>query len=87
LLAYRLVAKLSQGELAERAGIARETLARLERLRRRAQPETVEALAEALGVSVQSLTTAPEELPAILGPAHKTQPSEQAQIPGARGTE
>jgi len=64
LLAARLAAELTQLELAARARIARETLARLERLRRRAQPETVERLANALGVQPASLTTATEELPA-----------------------
>jgi DNA-binding XRE family transcriptional regulator len=66
LLACQLVADLTQPELADRAGIARETLARLERLRRRAQAETVEALARALGVPAQKLTTATGELPATL---------------------
>jgi hypothetical protein len=45
-------------------------LARLERLRRRAHPETVEALAQALGVAEERLTLAAVELPAILRPAH-----------------
>jgi len=65
LLAARLAAELTQPELAARAGIARETLARLERLRRRAQPETAERLANALGVQPASLTMATEELPAM----------------------
>ena len=68
LLACRLGARLSQRELAKRAGLARETLGRLEGLSRRAQPETVEALARALGVSVQSLTTGTVQLSVILCP-------------------
>jgi transcriptional regulator with XRE-family HTH domain len=70
LLACRRAVGLSQRERADRAGIARETLARLERLRRRAHPETVEALARALGVAEERLTLAAVELPAILRPAH-----------------
>jgi len=65
LLGYRLAAELTQPELAAHAGIARETLARLERLRRSARPETVERLANALGVQPASLTTATVELPAV----------------------
>jgi DNA-binding XRE family transcriptional regulator len=57
LLACRLAAHLTQPEPAARAGIARETLGRLERLRRRAQRETVQALAHALGVSEAVLAT------------------------------
>jgi transcriptional regulator with XRE-family HTH domain len=53
----RLSAGLTQAELAARAGIARETLIRLERLRRRAQGPTVNALAWALGVQPSVLTT------------------------------
>jgi Helix-turn-helix len=40
----RGIANLTQPQLAARAGIARETLSRLERLKRRAQPDTVRAL-------------------------------------------
>jgi DNA-binding XRE family transcriptional regulator len=74
---YRLVAKLSEAELAERAGIVRETLARLARLRRRAQSETVEALAEALGVSVQSLTPRPKNCQPYYG--RRTKPSRRSR--------
>ncbi len=65
LLACRLAAGLTQPGLAARAGIARETLVRLERLRRRAQPETVERLANALGVQPACLTTATLGLAAV----------------------
>jgi transcriptional regulator with XRE-family HTH domain len=58
LLACRLTAGVTQPELAGRAGTVRETLARLERLRRRARPETVEGLAKALELSPRGLTTA-----------------------------
>jgi chromosomal replication initiation ATPase DnaA len=74
LLACRLAAGLTQPQLAQRAGIARETLARLERLRRRARPETVDALAQALEVSRQSLTAATEQLSGIRTPARNGQP-------------
>jgi DNA-binding XRE family transcriptional regulator len=69
LLAYRLAGGLTQPEVAKRAGIARETLARLERLHRGARAETVEALARALDVSPGSLTMAAEEVPALYRPA------------------
>jgi plasmid maintenance system antidote protein VapI len=69
LLAYRLAAGLSQPEVAKRAGIARETLARLERLQRGARAETVEALARAFDVSPGSLTMSAEEVPALYRPA------------------
>ena len=68
LLACRLAVGLTQAELAERAGITRETLARLERLRRRARPETVDTLAEALGEPSASLTAGTEDLPVLLRP-------------------
>ncbi|MBV9599838.1 MAG: helix-turn-helix transcriptional regulator, partial [Chloroflexi bacterium] len=52
----RRMSNLTQPQLAARAGIARETLSRLERLKRRAQPETVKALARALNVAPDRLT-------------------------------
>jgi len=69
LLAWRMAAGLTQPELADRAGMARETVARLERLRRRARAESVEMLAHALGVPAHSLTAPTEDLPAVLRPA------------------
>ncbi|MDQ6669965.1 MAG: helix-turn-helix transcriptional regulator [Chloroflexota bacterium] len=65
LLACRVASGLKQPELAQRAGIARETVARLERLRRRARPETVERLAKALSVPARSLMTATRDLPIL----------------------
>ena len=65
LLACRLSMGFTQAELAERAGIARETLARLERLRRQAKQETLEVLAQALGQPAASLTLATEDLPVL----------------------
>jgi len=46
---------LSQEELAEKADISRVTVAKLERLRRRARGNTVRKLAQALGVKEDSL--------------------------------
>ncbi len=54
LLACRLVAGLTQPELARRAGIPRETLARLERLRRRAQPKQLTHWRERSGASAET---------------------------------
>jgi DNA-binding XRE family transcriptional regulator len=58
LAGYRLAAKLTQPELAKRAGLPRETVARLERLKRRAKPEIAQALASALGVTLRALAGA-----------------------------
>ena len=59
LAAYRLAAHISIKELGQRAGLPRETLSRLERLRRRARSGTAEAVAFALGVPVECLVTVP----------------------------
>jgi len=50
LAAYRHALGLTQPELARRAGLPRETVARLEGVKRRATPATARALATALGV-------------------------------------
>jgi DNA-binding XRE family transcriptional regulator len=54
----RRAAGLTQPELAAKSGIARETIGRLERCHRPAQPSTVKALAAALGVVPSVLTSA-----------------------------
>jgi DNA-binding XRE family transcriptional regulator len=51
----RRAAGLTQPELAAKSGIARETIGRLERCHRPAQPSTVRALAAALGVVPSAL--------------------------------
>jgi transcriptional regulator with XRE-family HTH domain len=61
LLAARLAAALTQGELAARAGTSRSTVAYLEAGTRRARPRTVRALARALGVAPAALYAAPAE--------------------------
>jgi DNA-binding XRE family transcriptional regulator len=66
LLSGRLASGLTQPQLAARTGIARESLSRLERLRRRARPKTVDALATALKVTRSSLTTATADLGVVL---------------------
>jgi DNA-binding XRE family transcriptional regulator len=71
LLPARLASGLTQPQLAARTGIARETLSRLERLRRRARPETVRALANTLEVSLSSLTTPTAELGVALRSARR----------------
>jgi DNA-binding XRE family transcriptional regulator len=60
LRAARQAAGLSILELATRAGIARETLSRLEHLHRATNLQTVQSLASALGVPVEALTRPPE---------------------------
>ncbi|HEY7308390.1 MAG TPA: helix-turn-helix transcriptional regulator [Gemmataceae bacterium] len=59
----RLAAGLSQRELAERAGIDKDSLSRLERDRWQPTWETVLALASALGVEVGAFTVAPKDTP------------------------
>ncbi len=49
-------ASLSQGELAERAGVSRATITDLERGKRKPQPKTRRKLAEALGVEPYELS-------------------------------
>lgn len=48
-------AMLSQAELAERAGVSRDAIVRLETGKRRAQPATGRKLAAALGVEPREL--------------------------------
>lgn len=54
----RELAALSQQDLADRAGIARSTLLKLERLEAEARPSTVRKLAEALGIEPRELMQA-----------------------------
>jgi transcriptional regulator with XRE-family HTH domain len=51
----RELAALSQDDLAQRAGIARTTLLRIERLEAEARPSTTRKLADALGVEPREL--------------------------------
>jgi DNA-binding XRE family transcriptional regulator len=60
LAAARGAAGLNKKKLAERAGITRETVSRLESLRRPAEPATVRALAAALHVAPINLVRPPE---------------------------
>ena len=50
LTAVREAAGLTKTELAQRAGLSRETVSRIETLKRAAEPATVRALAAALEV-------------------------------------
>ena len=50
LTAVREAAGLTKKELAQRAGLSRETVSRIETLKRPAEPATVRALAAALKV-------------------------------------
>ncbi|HTU18906.1 MAG TPA: helix-turn-helix transcriptional regulator [Gemmataceae bacterium] len=60
----RLAAGLSQKDLAERAGIDKDSLSRLERDKWQPTWETVLALASALDVEVGAFTVAPKDEPA-----------------------
>lgn len=52
---HRVAQGMSQEALAERAGVGRNTVSRLERRIHAPTPRTLEALAAALGVDVQQL--------------------------------
>ena len=58
LPAVRQAAGLNKKKLAQRAGLTRETVSRLETLKRPAEPATVRALAAALQVEPIVLVTA-----------------------------
>jgi transcriptional regulator with XRE-family HTH domain len=54
---HRILAGLTQAELADRAGVSRDTVVRLERLRQPPRPRTLKKLAEVLGVSTRDLAS------------------------------
>ncbi len=56
----RARAKLTQEEIAGRAGLERATISNLENLKHRAQALTIERLADALGVEPEELTATPK---------------------------
>lgn len=73
-------AALTQGELAEKAGLTREGIAQIETGRRSPQWETVVALAAALGVSCESFQQPPaaREPP---GPGRPAKPVSEPETP------
>jgi transcriptional regulator with XRE-family HTH domain len=52
---HRVLAGLTQEELAERAGVHRVSVVEIERGKRPARPRTLKKLADALGVSTRDL--------------------------------
>ena len=52
---HRILAGLTQQELAERAGMSRRSIATLENTKHPARPRTLKKLADALGVCTQDL--------------------------------
>ncbi len=52
---HRILAGLTQQELAERAGMHRASIAALEKTKHPARPRTLKKLADALGVRTQDL--------------------------------
>ena len=52
---HRILAGLTQQELAQRAGMSRENIAALENVKHPARPRTLKKLADALGVRTQDL--------------------------------
>lgn len=57
----RIEKGMTQEELAERSGVHRDTIQKLETDQRTARPATVKKLADALGVEAKKLTTEREE--------------------------
>jgi len=55
LFRHRIRARLTQAQFADRAGLVKSTVSRLERGLASAEPETLHVLAEALGCSVDDL--------------------------------
>ena len=52
---------LSQQQLSQDSGVARDTVSKLETGRRKAYPKTIQSLAASLGVEPRELIAAPEE--------------------------
>jgi transcriptional regulator with XRE-family HTH domain len=57
---HRILAGLTQEELAEKTGVHRDTIIRLEGGKQPPRPRTLKKLADVLGVSTQDLTEASE---------------------------
>ena len=58
----RQQAVLSQQQLSQSSGVARDTVSKLETGRRKAYPKTIQSLAASLGVEPRALISAPEEV-------------------------
>lgn len=81
---------ITQAELAEKAGLAAETVAQLERARYEPSWNSVIALADALGVSTEALRQLPKEIPAKRKPGRPKKtpaesPPEETEPPKKRG--
>lgn len=61
LAALRVLAGLSQAELARRSGVSQGHISELERGDKNASPKTIKKLAEALAVPMPALMTVPTE--------------------------
>lgn len=59
----RQQAVLSQQQLAESSGVARDTVSKLETGQRQAYPKTIQSLANSLGVEPRQLTAGFGEIP------------------------
>lgn len=57
----RQQAVLSQQQLSQSSGVARDTVSKLETGRRKAYPKTIQSLAASLGVEPQELIAVPDE--------------------------
>jgi transcriptional regulator with XRE-family HTH domain len=71
LRGLRQRAVLSQEQLAEKSGVARDTISKLERGRRKAYPTTIRKLAASLGVEPQMLLGGVEYTETEKGPVEK----------------
>src|SRR3989442_261540 len=81
----REAAGLTQGQLADRAGMNQFGVAKLEQGVREPSWATVQALAPALGVAVTAFIEEPADRPAV-GPGRppKATPAEQAKTPAKK---
>lgn len=78
----RQQAVLSQQQLSQNSGVARDTVSKLETGRRKAYPKTIQSLAASLGVEPRELIAAPEET--ISGGAPEGAEQEMDQSEGRR---
>lgn len=77
----RANAAISQYALAQRAGLSKQALSRLELGERAPTWATVQALAKALGVTCEAFTEPPESSPAPRSQSSKKSPKRRVKLP------
>lgn len=80
---FRQQAVMSQDQLAERSGVARDTISKLETGRRKAYPSTIRKLANGLEVRPQILVGGVE----YFEEPRQTEETADAEVSGAAGKE